>query len=88
MKNLESKKLLNYLNNYGIKHILAPKSLSAEDMQKAITMFQSQTDIVAFISDAKISKLKFSDFNLPYVIKFDQWWNPISNWEIRRYFCK
>jgi hypothetical protein len=80
------KKIAELLNNHGIKHILAPKSLSAEDMQKATTMFQSQTDIVAFISDAKISNLKFSDFNLPYVIKFDQWWNPISNWEIEDIF--
>ena len=82
------KKIAELLNNYGIKHILAPSALSAEDMQKAISMFQSQSDIVAFVSDAKISKLKFSDFNLPYVIKFDQWWNPISNWEIEDIFVK
>ena len=80
------KKIAELLNNYGIKHILAPKSLSAEDMQKAISMFQSQTDIVAFVSDAKISKLKFSDFNIPYVIKFDQWWSPIPNWVIEDIF--
>jgi hypothetical protein len=82
------KKIAELLSNYGIKHILAPSALSAEDMQKAISMFQSQSDIVAFVSDAKISKLKFSDFNLPYVIKFDQWWNPISNWEIEDIFVK
>jgi hypothetical protein len=82
------KKITELLTNYGIKHILAPNALSAEEMQKAISTFQSQADIVAFVSDAKTTKLKFSDFNVPYVIKFDQWWNPISNWEIEDIFVK
>jgi hypothetical protein len=80
------KKIAELLNDNGIKHILAPNSLSAEDMQKAISTFQSQTDVVAFVSDSKISKLKFSDFDVPYLIKFDQWWNPMSNWEIEDIF--
>ena len=76
------KKISEILDNNGLKHIVAANSLSAEEMKKAISTFQSESDIVAFITDAKISKLKFSDFNVPYVIKFDQWWNPISSWEL------
>ncbi|HEY6435766.1 MAG TPA: restriction endonuclease, partial [Ignavibacteriaceae bacterium] len=82
------KKIDELLNNEGIKHIIAPNALSVEDMQKAISMFQSQSDIVAFVSDAKISRLKFSNFVVPYLIKFDQWWNPISNWELEDLFVK
>jgi hypothetical protein len=40
-----------------------------------------------FISDTKPSKLKFSDLNIPYVIRFDQWWNPINNWELEDMFA-
>lgn len=82
------KKISEILTNEGIKHIIAPNALSVEDMQKAISMFQSQSDIVAFVSDAKISRLKFSNFVVPYLIKFDQWWNPISNWELEDLFVK
>ena len=85
---LGTKKIVELCNENGIKHILAPNSLSAEDMQKAISNFQSQQDVVAFITDAKINKLRFSDFNIQYLIKFDQWWNPISNWELEDIFVK
>jgi len=82
------KKIAELLNNHEIKNVLAPNALSAEDMETAISTFQSQDDIVAFISDAKIGRLKFPNFNIPYVIKFDQWWNPISNWELEDIFLK
>ena len=83
---LGTKKITELCNENGIKHILAPNSLSAEDMQKAVSTFHAQNDIVVFITDAKINKLKFSDFNIQYLIKFDQWWNPISNWELEDIF--
>lgn len=74
--------------NYGIKHITAPNGLSAEEMKQSILKFQSKKDIVAFISDAKTTKLKFSEFEVPYVIRFDQWWNPIANWELEDMFTR
>lgn len=82
------KKIAELFNNNGIKNILAPNGLSAEDMQNTISTFQSQNDIVALISDSKINRLKFSNFDVPYLIKFDQWWNPISNWELEDIFVK
>ena len=82
------KRIDELLNSHGIKHVIAPNGLSAEEMQKAISMFQLQNDIVVFLSDAKISKLKFSNFDVPYILKFDQWWNPISNWELEDLFVK
>ncbi len=80
------KKIAELLNDNGIKHVVAPNALSSEDMQKTISTFQSKNDIVVFLSDAKISRLNFGSFNVPYLIKFDQWWNPISNWELEDLF--
>jgi len=82
------KKISEILTNNGIKHVLAPNSLSADEMQRTISTFQSQSDIVAIVSDAKVTRLKFSNFDVPYIIKFDQWWNPISNWEMEDIFVK
>ena len=83
-----TKKLTKLLDDNGIEHMVAPNSLSVEEMQNSISTFQSRDDVVAFITDAKISKSKFSNFNVSYIIKFDQWWNPISNWELEDIFVK
>jgi hypothetical protein len=82
------KKIAELFTSYGIKHIIAPNGLSAEEMKQSILMLQTQKDIVAFISDAKTSKLKFSEIEVPYVIRFDQWWNPIVNWELEDMFIR
>ncbi|MCU0405660.1 MAG: hypothetical protein MUE64_01590 [Ignavibacteriaceae bacterium] len=82
------KKIGELLTGYGIKHMIVPNGLSAEEMKKSISIFQSKKEIVALVSDAKTSKLKFSEFEVPYVITFDQWWNPITNWELEDMFTR
>ena len=83
---LGTKKIAGLFKENGIEHIFIPGSASAEELKKAISSFESQKGMVAFISDTKPSKLKFSDLNIPYVIRFDQWWNPINNWELEDMF--
>ncbi|MGB5529152.1 MAG: hypothetical protein WBQ32_04210 [Ignavibacteriaceae bacterium] len=83
---LGTKKIAELFSKNGIEHIYVAGSASAEELKKAISLFESQKEMVAFISDTKPSKLKFSDLNIPYVIRFDQWWNPINNWEVEDMF--
>lgn len=83
---LGTKKIAELFKENRIEHIFVPGSASAEELKKAISSFESQKGMVAFISDTKPSKLKFSDLNIPYVIRFDQWWNPINNWEVEDMF--
>ncbi|HLG32785.1 MAG TPA: restriction endonuclease [Ignavibacteriaceae bacterium] len=83
---LGTKKLEKVFEENGIKHILAPGSLSTDDMNKSIEKFRNSNEITAFITDAKISKLKFGSFIVPYIIKFDHWWNPINVWELQDIF--
>lgn len=80
------KKIEKLFEDNGIDHILAPGSLSVDDMTKSIEKFRNSKDITAFITDAKISKLKFGSFNVPFIIKFDHWWNPITIWELQDLF--
>lgn len=82
------KKIAELLSNNGIKHIIAPNSLPAEEMTEVISKFQSNNELVAFVTDTKITKLKFVGADIPYIIKFDQWWNPISNWELEDIFIR
>lgn len=80
------KKIEQILNENKIENIVAPGSLSIDEMRKSISKFGSSKDITAFITDAKIPKLNFSLVDVPYVIRFDSWWNPIAGWEIEDIF--
>jgi len=66
--------------------VLYNQTCSAEDMNKSLALFKNKEDITAFVTDAKLTRLKFKDYIIPYIIKFDQWWNPTSVWEVEDLF--
>ena len=80
------KKLSELLTNHGIKQITVQGGSSVDEINRSVSSFKSNKDMVAFIADSKSSKIKFSDLDVSYVIKFDQWWNPINNWELEDKF--
>lgn len=82
------KKISELLNDHGIKNVLAPNGLAVEELKELLNDFHQKKDVVAFISDSKISRLKISDIEIPYLINFDQWWNPMLNWELEDMFTK
>ncbi len=83
---LGTKKIEKLFEQNKINYIIIPGGLAADEVKKSILMFKNKPNIVALITDAKISKLSFKEFNVPYLIRFDQWWNPISNWELEDIF--
>lgn len=83
---LGTKKIEKLLDQNGIKSILAPQGTSADEMKRMISTFGEKQNITAFITDAKISRLSFGNSIVPYIIKFDQWWNPVNLWEIEDIF--
>jgi hypothetical protein len=82
------KKISELFSDNDIKYLIAPNGISAEELKQLLSKFNQQKDIVAFISDAKTLRLKFSDIDVPYVINFDQWWSPMPNWELEDMFAK
>lgn len=81
-----TRKIEKFLEQSGINYILAPAGLSVDEMAKSVSLFKSKKEITAFVTDAKISRLKFGDAIIPYIIKFDQWWNPVALWEVEDMF--
>jgi hypothetical protein len=81
-----TRKIEKFLQQNGLKYVLAPAGLSVDEMAKSIELFKNRKEITAFITDAKISRLRFGETIIPYIIKFDQWWNPISLWEVEDIF--
>ena len=83
---LGTKKIEKIFEQNDINYILIPGGMAIDEVKKAISLFKSKKEIVALITDAKTSKLNFAGLNVPYVIRFDQWWNPTATWELEDMF--
>jgi hypothetical protein len=81
-----TKKIERLLDMSKISYTTAPASLSADEMQKAIKIFKEKDSITAFLTNAKEVRLNFGDFVVPYIIKFDTWWNPTLIWQLQDLF--
>ena len=81
-----TKKIEQLFDQHKISYITVPMSLSGEEMEKAVSLFKSRKSITVFLTNAKISRLNFRDFIVPYVIRFDSWWNPALLWQTKNLF--
>jgi len=81
-----TKKIEQLFDQHKINYINVPTSLSGEEMEKAVSLFKSRKSITVFLTNAKISRLDFRDFIVPYVIRFDSWWNPAMLWQTKNLF--
>ncbi|GMR25244.1 MAG: hypothetical protein BMS9Abin39_0528 [Ignavibacteria bacterium] len=81
-----TKKIEKLLDHFKISFVSVPAGLSAEDMKKSISLFKNKKTITALLSNAKESRLNFGSHLVPYIIKFDSWWNPVMNWQLEQIF--
>ena len=85
---LGTKKIEKLLEQEGINFMQIPGGMSKDEVKKSLSLFKSKKEIVALITDAKIAKLDFGNFAVPYIIRFDQWWNPTATWELEDMFSE
>ncbi len=83
---LGTKKIEWLFDQNKISYITVPTSLSGDEMEKAVSLFKSRKSITVFLTNAKISRLNFRDFVVPYIIRFDSWWNPALLWQTKNLF--
>jgi len=81
-----TKKIEKFLAKNKINYITAPSSLSGEEIKKAVYLFKNKENITAFLTNVKESRLDFGDMVVPYLIKFDSWWNPAMNMQTKNLF--
>ncbi|MCH7516060.1 MAG: restriction endonuclease [Bacteroidetes bacterium] len=81
-----TKKIEKLLDHFKISYVSVPAGVSAEDMKKSISLFKNKKTITALLSNAKESRLNFGSHLVPYIIKFDSWWNPVMNWQLEQIF--
>lgn len=79
--NLGIKILEPVLKNHSISFRTSKNNLTDTDFEN---FMNSKTN--ALIFNGRLSKLKISGENLPSIILFDNWWNPINNWHLEDTF--
>ena len=81
-----TRKIEKFLEKNKINYINAPSSLSGEEIKKAIYLFKNKENITAFLTNVKENRLNFGDMFVPYIIKYDSWWNPAANLQTQNLF--
>lgn len=76
-----AKKIGEILKNNSIEYVSYAPGMSTKDMQNTIKNFTNKDSITAMIAAVKPSKMKITSGEIPYVILFDQSWNPASVWQ-------
>jgi superfamily II DNA or RNA helicase len=78
---LGTKKIEALFNKYSIKHVSCAPGMSTKEMETAVKNFTSSGSIAAMIAGVKPARIKIQSGEIPYIIHFDQWWNPASLWQ-------
>lgn len=68
------------MNN--IKHTIARNGMSTEELKNNLSAFYNRKEVPILLTNLKPSRLNIKLNKVTYLINFDQWWNPISNWQI------
>jgi hypothetical protein len=71
-----TKKIERLLDESNISYISVSTGYSADQVRKSVSLFKTKKDVTVFLANDKVSRLNFGNYFVPYVIRFDSWWNP------------
>jgi hypothetical protein len=75
------KKLEKAFEMNNIKHTIARNGMSTEELKNNLSSFYNRKEVPILLTNLKPSRLNIKLNKVSYFINFDQWWNPISNWQ-------
>ncbi|MBS4033860.1 MAG: hypothetical protein KGZ85_05305 [Ignavibacterium sp.] len=75
------KRLEKILDKYNFRYLSVVGGSSPEDLKRALNLFYTRDDYPIFMTNLKPARLKINLKKINYIINFDQWWNPSSNWQ-------
>ena len=75
------KKLEKALEMNNIKFVTGRNGMSAEELKQSLDTFYDRREIAVFLTNLKPSRIKINLNKVPYIINFDQWWNPVTLWQ-------
>uniref|UniRef100_A0A7V2ZJB0 Helicase C-terminal domain-containing protein n=1 Tax=Ignavibacterium album TaxID=591197 RepID=A0A7V2ZJB0_9BACT len=75
------KKIDQILAANDLKFVLIKNGATLEEIKKSVEDFYNRQEICALVTNLKPSKLSIELSKISYIINFDQWWNPVINWQ-------
>ncbi len=81
-----TKKIEEMLSKNNMAYVSCSPDMSTKDVENTIKNFMSNQSITTLLTGIKPGRLKISSAEIPYVINFDQWWNPATVWQIETVF--
>lgn len=76
-----TQRLEQILQNHNFRYVRYIGGMSAGAMETALKSFNNNKKITVLLASLKASGIQFKLTDVPYVIHFDQWWNPASLWQ-------
>jgi SNF2 family DNA or RNA helicase len=76
-----TKKLEELLKKQGVQYRTYQPGMSTKEMETAVNSFINNKNVVALIAGVKASRIRINSEEVPYVVHFDQWWNPAFLWQ-------
>jgi len=75
------KKVEKALEMNDIKFVVGRNGMSAEELKRTQEGFYDRRDITVFLTNLKPSRININLSKVPYIFNFDQWWNPVTQWQ-------
>lgn len=75
------KKIDQILTNNDLKFVIIKNGATIEEIKKSVEDFYNRKEICALVTNLKPAKLSVDLSKISYIINFDQWWNPVINWQ-------
>jgi hypothetical protein len=76
LKKIEKALEMNY-----IKFVVGRNGMAAEELKQTLDSFYDRRDITVFLTNLKPSRININLNKVPYFFNFDQWWNPVTQWQ-------
>ncbi|HEX9253687.1 MAG TPA: C-terminal helicase domain-containing protein [Ignavibacteriaceae bacterium] len=75
------KKIEKALEMNNVKFVVGRNGMSAEELKQTLDGFYERRDVTVFLTNLKPSRININLTKVPYIFNFDQWWNPITQWQ-------
>lgn len=76
------KRLEKIFDNNNLRYLSVQSGSSPEDLRRALNLFYTRDDYRLFMTNLKPARIKMNLKMISYIINFDQWWNPSSQWQM------
>lgn len=75
------KKIEKALELNNIKFAVGRNGMSAEELKQSLSGFYDRRDVTVLLTNLKPSRVDINLNKVQYIFNFDQWWNPITQWQ-------